>query len=78
MFAVPVGVLLKGAGGTDDGKVVAGFRDELQSDGKIVISESAGHRKRGQSTKIPDAAERIGESKVSFQIGVERIGAERL
>jgi len=59
VFAVPVGMLLKSSSSADDSQVVARFGDELQSNGKILIGKAAGHRERGQSAKISDAAERI-------------------
>ena len=45
MFAVPVCVLLEDARCANDGGVVARFRYELQSDGKVLVGEPAGNGK---------------------------------
>src|SRR5579863_5263391 len=78
MLAVPVGVLLKDPRSADDRGVGAGFADELQSERKFVVGESARNRKCRQSAEIANAAERIGKSDIGFQIGFERRGADWL
>jgi hypothetical protein len=48
-------MLLINSRGTNHHRVVSSFTDELQTNRKFVVSKSAGHRQRRQSTKIPDA-----------------------
>src|SRR5260370_14594447 len=78
MPAVPVGVLLEDARSANHRGVVAGFGDELQANRERVVSETTGHGKRWQSTKVADAAERIGKNKFRLEIGFERRGGNWL
>src|SRR5579859_5458293 len=78
MLAVPVGVLLESTRSADDRGVGAGFADELQSERKLIVGESARNRKCRQSAEIANAAERIGKSDIGFQIGFKRRGADWL
>lgn len=47
MLAMPVGVLLVGVRGVDDGAVVERASDELDAEGKFVFAETAGDAERG-------------------------------
>src|SRR5262245_29791717 len=78
MLAVPITVLLEGARRPDYRQIVSGFSHELQSCRQILIAKPARNRERGQTAEISDATQRIGEHKVGFEVGVERIGPEWL
>ena|SRR5882724_5002851 len=78
MFAVPISVLLENARCANHGGVIASFCDELQSDGEILVGETAGNGKSGESAKIADAAEEIRESEIGFKIGFEWSRGDRL
>ena len=75
---VPVGVLLEGAGGLNDGEIVAGATNKLNADGEIFFRESTRNGKRGQAAEISDAAEGIGERQASLEIHFERRSRDRL
>src|SRR5882724_4749224 len=71
-------MLLENARSANNGGVITCFRQELQSDGKILVGETAGHGKSGESAKISDTAERVRKSEIGFEIGFERRCADGL
>src|SRR6266849_5000922 len=72
MSLVPVGVRLEGPPRLDYRVIVARSTNELQSDGQILIRESARNGHRRKAADIADAAERIGKSQISLEIQRQR------
>ncbi len=75
---MPVGVLLKGFCGANNRCVVAGTFDELQANGKVLVGESAGNRKRRQSAEIADGAEWIRKQQSVSRLVSSGVGGNRL
>lgn len=70
-------MLSKEAGGSNDGAVVAGARDELNSRRQLLRSESAGHAHRRKPAQLSQTTHRIGKRQIRFEISVERPGRDR-
>src|SRR5260370_37940314 len=66
MLAVPVRMLLEDTRRANHSSVIACFADELQSDGKFVVGETARYRKRRQAAKVSNSPERIRKNKFGF------------
>src|SRR4029077_9937443 len=78
MPLVPLSMQLEGPPCLNDRKIIARSSHKLQTNGKILISESARHGHRRQPADVAQAAERIRENQTSLEIQAQWCRGNRL
>src|SRR5260221_14678879 len=69
--AMPVGVQLVDARALNHGDIVDGARHELQTHGKILFREAAGHEQSVNPAQITDPTQPIAERTASLEIHLQ-------